>query len=213
VIFVSALAGWWLLKTPSPLPFGDLAGSTGVDEIAPATDKPAAPAVASAGPIIDIVRATPDGDVVVAGRASPGARVALLDNGKVLIETQADLATGEFVLLPSRLGGGDHHLAVRSSADGVETADRDVLAFTVSGKALNVEKPVASVSVDVSGGASASRTATVMPGDTLWRVSRAKLGRGALYPSIVQANASKIHNPNLIYPAQTLTIPPEAPAR
>jgi nucleoid-associated protein YgaU len=49
--------------------------------------------------------------------------------------------------------------------------------------------------------------ATIVRGDTLWRISREHLGHGALYRTIFQANAEKIRNPHRIYPGQSLTIP------
>jgi hypothetical protein len=159
----------------------------------------------------------PNGDALVAGRAEPGARIALLDNGKVLLETQADPATGEFVLLPQRLGAGEHHLSLQSkaSSEGAQTKEIVVQAFSLSlpVMALNAGKPTSSgplvsqadpraVATDASSG-----NATILRGDTLWRISHEKLGRGALYRTIYQANSTKIRDPNLIFPGYTLTIP------
>ncbi len=139
----------------------------------------------------------PDGDVVVAGRAEPGARVALLDNGETLLETQTDPATGEFVLLPRRLGTGAHNLSLRSaSSDRSRTAESFVQAFSIAPEVHRASAIGAS-----------SGNATIVRGDTLWRISRERLGRGALYPTIYQANSTMIRDPNLIYPGHTLTIP------
>jgi nucleoid-associated protein YgaU len=44
-------------------------------------------------------------------------------------------------------------------------------------------------------------------GDSLWALSRLAYGDGARYAVIVNANRDKIHNPNLIYPGQTLVLP------
>jgi len=142
----------------------------------------------------------PNGDVVVAGRAEPGARVALLDNGETLLETQADPATGEFVILSPRLGIGAHSLSLRSAAssDPVQVAQRFIQAFSISPP--EVKAPASAI-------AASSGNATIVRGDTLWRISRERLGRGALYPTIYQANSTIIHDPNLIYPGHTLTIP------
>ncbi len=49
-------------------------------------------------PSFDLVRVDPDGNVVLAGRAAPNARVAILLDGKVLNEAIAD-RTGSFVAL------------------------------------------------------------------------------------------------------------------
>lgn len=53
----------------------------------------------------------------------------------------------------------------------------------------------------------AKKTYTVKRGDTLWGIAKRFYGSGAKYPTIYNANRSKIKNPNLIYPGQVLTIP------
>ena len=50
-------------------------------------------------------------------------------------------------------------------------------------------------------------TATVAPGDSLWRISRKAFGRGIRYLLIYAANASQIRDPNLIYPGQVFVVP------
>jgi nucleoid-associated protein YgaU len=50
-------------------------------------------------------------------------------------------------------------------------------------------------------------TATVVRGDSLWRLSRRSLGGGERYAVIYQANREQIRNPNLIYPGQVLVMP------
>jgi nucleoid-associated protein YgaU len=163
--------------------------------------------VAPSGPRVDVARISPNGDVVIAGRAEPGAKVALLDNGKAILDTQADPASGEFVLLPPRLDAGAHQLSLRSAAfsDGAQTTEVTVQSFTISPqiKVATVASPAPSAPAEPP----AAADATITRGDTLWRISRARLGRGSLYPTIVQANSTKIRNPDLIYPGDTLTIP------
>ncbi|TYO63323.1 peptidoglycan-binding protein LysM [Bradyrhizobium hipponense] len=44
-------------------------------------------------------------------------------------------------------------------------------------------------------------------GDSLWALSRLAYGDGARYAVIFKANRDKIHNPNLIYPGQTVVLP------
>jgi nucleoid-associated protein YgaU len=50
-------------------------------------------------------------------------------------------------------------------------------------------------------------TATVVHGDSLWRISRKIFGHGIRYTLIYEANASQIRNPNLIYPGQVFVVP------
>ncbi len=68
-------------------------------------------------PEFDVVRVTPNGETVVAGRAPGGARVELLDNGKPIASEKVD-PSGQFVLLPPSLSGGDHLLALRITPEG-----------------------------------------------------------------------------------------------
>jgi nucleoid-associated protein YgaU len=48
---------------------------------------------------------------------------------------------------------------------------------------------------------------TVKSGDCLWNIAKKFYGSGAQYTKIVNANKSKIKNPNLIYPGWVLVIP------
>lgn len=52
-------------------------------------------------------------------------------------------------------------------------------------------------------------TATVIHGDSLWRISRKIFGHGIRYTLIYEANASQIRDPNLIYPGQVFVVPPQ----
>ncbi len=73
------------------------------------------PAVA---PAFDIVRVEKDGNVVVAGRARPKAKVQVLLDGEVLGEITAD-ERGEWVFVPERpLPAGPHEMAIRVLQDG-----------------------------------------------------------------------------------------------
>lgn len=75
---------------------------------------PAFSGPAAIKPSFDIVRVSPAGDVVVAGRAAPGADVALTSNGRAVGRTTAD-AHGQFVILPSdRLASGGQEMALSS---------------------------------------------------------------------------------------------------
>lgn len=51
------------------------------------------------------------------------------------------------------------------------------------------------------------RTATVVRGDSLWRISRRLYGQGVRYTVIYEANQQQIRNPDLIYPGQIFVTP------
>lgn len=59
--------------------------------------------------------------------------------------------------------------------------------------------------------AEAGGNRVISRGDSLWALSRLAYGDGARYAVIFNANRSKIHNPNLIYPGQTFVVPQKAP--
>ena len=48
---------------------------------------------------------------------------------------------------------------------------------------------------------------TVLPGDTLWNISKIFYGTGACWLAIFDANRKEIKNPKLLYPGQRLKIP------
>ncbi len=70
---------------------------------------------ASDAPSFDVVRLSPDGDSVFAGRAPPGSTVTILLDGEAIGTVEAD-ERGEWVFLPDRpLSPGSHELALRAT--------------------------------------------------------------------------------------------------
>lgn len=55
--------------------------------------------------------------------------------------------------------------------------------------------------------AEAGGSRVISRGDSLWALSRLAYGDGNRYTVIFNANRGKIHNPNLIYPGQTVVLP------
>src|SRR6266567_4040867 len=95
------VAGWLALR-PSP----------SVPPIV-ATAPPAAPAAKAANePGFDIVRVTPEGNAVLAGRAAPDSEVVVSANGQEIGRTHSD-RQGQWVLLPdAKLAPGGQELTV-----------------------------------------------------------------------------------------------------
>jgi len=48
---------------------------------------------------------------------------------------------------------------------------------------------------------------TVQPGNSLWRIAKHSYGSGVRYVEIYRANKEHIHDPNLIFPGQLLSVP------
>ncbi len=96
------------------------------------TSPPATSAPAVVRPSFDVVRISPSGRAVIAGRAEPGAEVTVLDNGISLGSDFAD-ERGEWVLLPEdSLEGGDRELSlVQETADGERVASEQVVVLSV----------------------------------------------------------------------------------
>ncbi len=54
------------------------------------------------------------------------------------------------------------------------------------------------------------RTYTVVSGDSLSKIAQREYGDASKWREIYEANRDKIQDPDLIYPGQVLTIPPQA---
>ncbi len=84
-----------------------------------ATD--ASPSTGPVAPSFDVVRINPKGDTVMAGRAAPGSKVRILDNGKVIGEATAD-KRGEWVFVPETpLPAGTRQLTLEAESSGTKT--------------------------------------------------------------------------------------------
>jgi nucleoid-associated protein YgaU len=101
---------------------------------APAPPVPAPPPVAVVPPSFDIVKVDPSGHAVIAGRAAPGAKVAVLDGDKKLGEVTAD-ARGEWVLVPANpMAPGERQLTLEATdpASGAKTKSTDTVALAIA---------------------------------------------------------------------------------
>lgn len=145
--------------------------------VAPAGVAVAGPAVTAAaptdaparGPSFDIVRVTPEGSTVIAGRAEPGSEVFVRDGDRTLGAGKAD-RNGEFVVVPAdRLPAGGRALTLASrGADGADLLGSESLVVIVperkpadvaaaAGPAESGPKPETAVAVLVPSGGGAPR--------------------------------------------------------
>jgi len=98
---------------------------------APESDiAPAAEPVAS--PSFDVVRISPEGNAVIAGRAEPGGVVDILEGGVVIATVTAD-ARGEWVALPDKpIDEGSRQLAlIQHTSDGETMEGESVVVVVV----------------------------------------------------------------------------------
>jgi nucleoid-associated protein YgaU len=138
-----------VMDVPAPPPIEpprpDQKEVSSTDALAPATiAAPAPPAAAPpvaappaiAPPKFDVVRVEPTGDAVIAGHTEPGSQVAVVANGKIIVEGKSD-AAGQFVLLPPPLKPGEHALALQvtpPSGPAVMSEQNVAVSVPVKGK-------------------------------------------------------------------------------
>jgi LysM repeat protein len=130
---------------------------------APAEKAQPAPAQtpANGNPAFDIVRVNPKGDMVIAGRAQPGAEVEVRDGDKTVGKVVAD-SRGEWVLVPEKpLAPGAHSLNLIARLNGeTKTSESDVVMVVpepgkdVAGREGGNDNGVLALGVPHEGGAS-----------------------------------------------------------
>ncbi|HKW54082.1 MAG TPA: Ig-like domain-containing protein [Stellaceae bacterium] len=98
----------------------------------PQAETAPAPAAPSGAPSFDVVRVNPQGEAVIAGRASPGAEVRVLDGDREIGRVTAD-RNGEWVLVPKEpLPPGSHQLTLSARGkDGATSKSEGVVAMLV----------------------------------------------------------------------------------
>jgi nucleoid-associated protein YgaU len=102
---------------PAPAANAAAAGTGASTPARPVEPPPASGTVMA--PSFDIARISPNGHAVIAGRATPNARIVLLDGGREIARTGAD-GRGEWVLLLQEqpLAPGQHELRVVQHIEG-----------------------------------------------------------------------------------------------
>ncbi len=146
------------------------------------------------------VRYDADRQPVLAGRAGSGHTVrAYLDNGFVG-ENRADGDGNWQIALPGTVPAGDYRLRLDEVTPEGKVVARRELPFT----------RVAPAQIRDAGLQPDQATSVVVqPGNSLWRIARRVYGEGLRYVEIYRDNADKIRDPDLIYPGQIFTLPPE----
>ena len=155
VALVIGLRGTAPPKSPAPQSASVTSPLSTPTATNPAPAAPAKPPGADiVRPSFDIVRVDPQGQAVIAGRAAPGDRVRVLDNGQPIGEATAD-ARGEWVLVPDApLASGSRQLGLEATGKegGPARRSNDVVALSGTPPA--------------SAGDKSSTLAVLLPGDT-----------------------------------------------
>ena len=100
-------------------------------------------------PSFDVVRITPDGNAVIAGRAAPGETVTIIDNNKKLGETISN-QRGEWVFIPKNsLNSGNRELRLESKKhEGKTKTSEEILMLIIpesnkkENKDINIDQSV-----------------------------------------------------------------------
>ena len=117
--------------SPGPSP-----GAGAVPPTDPAPEAASAPPAdqppAHVPPTFDVVRVNPEGDAVIAGRATPNSRVVIRDGDAVVGEAEAD-SRGEWVFVPAKpLPAGNRQIGLESvGSDGITVPSESVVVLAV----------------------------------------------------------------------------------
>lgn len=202
----------------------------------PAAAPPAsAPAKATPAVAIRTAEAEEGGSFFATGIAPPGSQSRLYLNGAFLAKVIADLnglwalkvekgmRPGSYMVRADEVEPASGKVIARAEVPFIFPAPSP--AATVSNQQAQASAPSASGDQLQPGVLASSdslanaapvlaatvvkevRTATVVRGDSLWRISRKMLGHGIRYTQIYAANSSQIRNPRLVFPGQIFVMP------
>lgn len=132
-----------MVAAPRPAPPVPVAKPTATPRAPVAPPPPTGPVA----PTFDVVRISPTGEAVIAGRAEPGTTVTVLDGGHAVGSTMTN-ARGEWVLLPETVlspGSRELTLSGDSAAALKPVVSNDVVLVVVPGPAAPATGPAADV--------------------------------------------------------------------
>ena len=138
---------------------------------------------------LDTAEYNDKGELMLSGRASPGANLRLYAENRPLGGVTADADGKWSSVAPRPPASGKIELRVDQLAADGSVAQRVAQPF---------EPPA---------GPAPTGQYTVEQGNSLWVIARKTYGNGLNYTVIFGANKSHIRDPNLIYPGQVITLP------
>jgi nucleoid-associated protein YgaU len=175
-------------------------------------------------PSFDIANADESGKLVAAGQGEAGWIIRVASETKTLGEAKAD-DNYEWVLTPEEpLDPGEHTLRLveidpvsQRSVPGERSITLSIAPRRENLRQANRSKPMQEAAHAAPAPAEPvhqpsleqkdCNVAIVKRGDTLWGLAHHCYGDGATYSRIFESNRQQLRNPNLIYPAQQLTLP------
>jgi nucleoid-associated protein YgaU len=174
--------------------------------------------------VTDAAATGKDGKVTLRGHATAGAAIKLYLNDSFVTSVTAGADQKFSVTINDGVRPGRYRVRLeevdpKSAAIVAHSEQQFVVAESEAlGSAQNdtVDRWHPQMSIGPSSVAAGSPsdeiipkiiTATVIRGDSLWRISQHSYGTGDLYRLIVRANRGRIRNPDLIYPKQIFVLP------
>lgn len=142
---------------------------------------------------LDLIDYDDKGNIVLSGRAPPGAQVQVYLDNKPVGTGTAD-ASGAWRMTPSMpVAPGTYTLRLDQLGQGGKVSARIETPFQRADPLRDLAPGQAQV--------------VVQPGNSLWRMARRVYGEGTRYTVIYDANRDFIRDPDLIYPGQVFTVP------
>lgn len=144
--------------------------------------------------VLEAVDYDANGNLIVSGKADPGAAIRVYIGGKPVGDALAD-AAGHWELRPAAtIEPGRYALRV----DQLDAAGKVVARVELP---FERGEPGAVVEALKKG------KVVIQPGNNLWNIARGLYGSGYSYTVIYEANKDQIRDPNLIYPGQVFATP------
>jgi len=144
--------------------------------------------------VLEAVDYDENGNLIISGKADPGASLRIYVAGKPVGDATAD-ASGHWELRPGApIAPGQYMLRI----DQIDAAGKVV---------ARVELPFERGEPGAVAAALKAGKVVIQPGNNLWNIARELYGSGFRYTVIYEANKSQIRDPDLIYPGQVFTTP------
>lgn len=144
--------------------------------------------------VLETVDYDANGNLIISGKADPGAAIRVYIGGKPVGDATADTA-GHWELRPT-VAIDPGHYALR--IDQLDAAGKVV---------ARVELPFERGEPGAVLDALKKGKVVIQPGNNLWNIARDLYGSGFSYTVIYEANKDQIRDPNLIYPGQVFATP------
>jgi cell division septation protein DedD len=163
-------------------------------------------------PIIDFIRLDPAGKAVVAGRASPGTELVILDNGAQLGRAMADIYGLWTFISDAPLPSGRHEIALALESQGRLTILPRAGPAVASPEPQRPAEPAEEIGIEVAAGPAATLAEAQPPSEPAEAATAAQSPAEMPEESTAAAAASAIDAPAIDAPPQPAPKPARAAA-